>query len=211
MVATSHALYRFYSATGQLLYVGITSNPGSRFKQHQQDKPWWHDVAGISVEQHGSRDAALAAEARAIAVENPQHNVQRPSINKRRALQKASSERRIVWPCAECDEAIDDGTGYVHVSYAQINEHQRAWRDFNEEHQGLAPASEFRSLPDRAHWRAHHVDCDPNPDDVDYWFDVSRARTHAQLLYWTAHLLGKNWIQDTSWSELIRILAAVDA
>lgn len=211
MVAASHALYRFYSATGQLLYVGITSNPGARFKQHQQDKPWWHDVAGISVEQHESRADALAAEARAIAVENPQHNIQRPSIGKRQALRDARPERRLVWPCAECGEPIADRTGYIHISYVEINAHERAWREFDKTHDGIATASEFLSLPSQARWYAHHLDCDPMSDEPDYWFDVSRARTHAQLLNWTAHLLGKNWIQSTTWDELIRIMAGVDA
>lgn len=79
----AHALYRFYSKTGQLLYVGITNNPGARFQQHQKSKPWWHDVAGISVEKHSTRTDALAAEERAIRVERPlkniTHNEQHPA------------------------------------------------------------------------------------------------------------------------------------
>lgn len=37
----AHVLYRFYGATGQLLYVGITMNPVQRFRSHRGTKDWW--------------------------------------------------------------------------------------------------------------------------------------------------------------------------
>jgi hypothetical protein len=73
--ARSHALYRFYDAGGALLYVGITLDPGARWRAHRDDKPWWHQVATISLEVHPTRDAVLAAERAAIVAEKPQHNV----------------------------------------------------------------------------------------------------------------------------------------
>lgn len=77
---TSHALYRFYGDTGQLLYVGITQDPGKRLAQHTATKNWWTSVRGISIDWYSSRDDAAAAERRAITVERPLMNVQRPSV-----------------------------------------------------------------------------------------------------------------------------------
>lgn len=76
----SHALYRFYGDTGQLLYVGITQDPGKRLAQHTATKNWWTSVRGISIDWYSSRADAAAAERRAITVERPLMNVQRPSV-----------------------------------------------------------------------------------------------------------------------------------
>lgn len=217
-----HALYRFYSATGQLLYVGITNNPGNRFTQHQQDKPWWHDVAGISVERFDTREEALAAETRAIAVEHPLYNVKRPSLPSQRRRRAATTETPrqsgLVWMCDTCRKPIADGTGYIHVNMATVGQRQRAWRKFDEEHstggalviQG-ATWDEFFDLPDLAPWQAHHEACDPLPDAGDYFFGVDRARSHAQLLNWTSHLMEKAWLEYTDWADLIGRMAGVDA
>lgn len=74
-MSEQNVLYRFFNATGQLLYVGITMNPPQRFKAHQNDKHWWSEVVGITVERYVSREELAAAERRAIRVERPQHNV----------------------------------------------------------------------------------------------------------------------------------------
>ncbi|MEU4410701.1 GIY-YIG nuclease family protein [Streptosporangium sp. NPDC023963] len=70
-----HALYRFYDATGVLLYVGITADPGVRFKKHRGDKEWWTEVANIRIEKLPTRAAVLDAERRAIREERPLWNV----------------------------------------------------------------------------------------------------------------------------------------
>lgn len=75
MTEQQHALYRFYSPSGQLLYVGITVDPGNRWKAHAKSKPWWHDVANVTVTMYPSREAVLDAERAAILAEHPQHNV----------------------------------------------------------------------------------------------------------------------------------------
>lgn len=72
---TPHALYRFYDAQGSLLYIGITLNPSQRWATHSKDKPWWSDVANITIEQHPDRASVLAAERAAILAEGPRHNV----------------------------------------------------------------------------------------------------------------------------------------
>lgn len=75
MTTQPHALYRFFDASSVLLYIGITADPGSRWKQHRDDKPWWVDVGNITVETYPDRTSVLAAERAAILAEKPLHNV----------------------------------------------------------------------------------------------------------------------------------------
>lgn len=70
-----HALYRFFNSTDVLLYVGITVDPGARFKKHGGDKPWWGQVDRIGIEHFATRADALDAERKAIKEEKPLHNV----------------------------------------------------------------------------------------------------------------------------------------
>ena len=69
------ALYRLFSTDGTLLYIGITRNIPERFYQHEVYKRWWPHVARKTMSWYGSRTAALAAEAAAIASERPVYNV----------------------------------------------------------------------------------------------------------------------------------------
>lgn len=69
------SLYRLRDTSGRLLYVGIAGNPGRRFEQHAGDKPWWGQVASITLEHHPDRGAALDAERHAIQTEAPAYNV----------------------------------------------------------------------------------------------------------------------------------------
>lgn len=73
---TLHTLYRFYNASGDLLYVGITNNPPRRLGEHRDAKAWWQEVARIDMEQHPDRLALHTAERRAIETERPRHNIQ---------------------------------------------------------------------------------------------------------------------------------------
>ncbi|MEV7492192.1 type II toxin-antitoxin system prevent-host-death family antitoxin [Streptomyces anulatus] len=76
------ALYRLFGATGQLLYVGITTQPETRWTQHAADKPWWPLVRQRNVEWHPSRPVAERAELAAIRTEAPLYN----SANARKSL-----------------------------------------------------------------------------------------------------------------------------
>lgn len=69
-----HALYRFFDRSDVLLYVGITVDPGARFKKHRGDKPWWNQVDHIGIEHFATRKEAEAAEKKAIQEEQPLHN-----------------------------------------------------------------------------------------------------------------------------------------
>lgn len=77
-VTEPHALYRFYGDEG-LLYVGISSNVGTRWKGHTREKPWWAEVTHATIEHYEDRDSALVAETVAIKSERPKYNVAQAS------------------------------------------------------------------------------------------------------------------------------------
>jgi hypothetical protein len=68
------ALYRLFNVTGDLLYIGIASDPEERFRAHSKVQPWWPDVASRQVEWHEDRWKADDAETIAIAIERPERN-----------------------------------------------------------------------------------------------------------------------------------------
>lgn len=65
------ALYRFFTAEGALLYVGITCNLKQRLAKHALEKLWWHQVARMTVEWRATRVEALQAEEVAEREEGP--------------------------------------------------------------------------------------------------------------------------------------------
>jgi len=73
--STVTALYRFFDKTGALLYIGISGAIPTRLGQHHDTKPWFHEVARVTVEHHPDRPTALAFEERAIKTERPRYNI----------------------------------------------------------------------------------------------------------------------------------------
>lgn len=82
-----HSLYRMFDETGQLLYVGISVDPGRRLAQHRSDKPWWGEAVTISVQPMPTRAAALEAEREAIKNERPVHNTQHNTASPNEAVE----------------------------------------------------------------------------------------------------------------------------
>lgn len=72
----SGVLYRMRDADGDLLYVGCTMNPVTRFPEHK-GKEWFTQVASIDLEHFDKREQAGEAERVAIKEENPKFNRQR--------------------------------------------------------------------------------------------------------------------------------------
>jgi predicted GIY-YIG superfamily endonuclease len=69
------SLYRFYDATGALLYIGITNSIPRRLGEHDERKPWFANAVRATFEHHPSRAAALTAEKKAIKKEQPRYNI----------------------------------------------------------------------------------------------------------------------------------------
>lgn len=73
------ALYRHFDAQDVLLYVGISLSAVHRLEQHRHRSGWFGQIKRVDVEWHPSREAALDAEALAIALEIPLWNKSRPT------------------------------------------------------------------------------------------------------------------------------------
>ena len=65
------AVYRLFDKDGRLLYVGVSHDPISRWKQHEGTKLWWHWVADKQVVWRPSRLAAFQLEAEIEHAEEP--------------------------------------------------------------------------------------------------------------------------------------------
>jgi hypothetical protein len=74
-MTTHTTVYRLFDTNRRLLYVGIAGNPGRRFEQHRLDRPWWADVATVTLEHYPARTEASAAEIHAIRTESPVHTI----------------------------------------------------------------------------------------------------------------------------------------
>lgn len=71
----THALYRLYARTGELIYVGATYCFQERMEQHARSSSWWAEVDDAFVVFFPGRAALLAEEARVIRRSRPRHNV----------------------------------------------------------------------------------------------------------------------------------------
>lgn len=74
-VMSTQDLYRWFDASGELLYVGISLNAYNRAKGHQQKSEWFSDAVTMTVERYATRAEVLNAERVAIIKEHPKHNV----------------------------------------------------------------------------------------------------------------------------------------
>lgn len=85
------AVYRMFSASGELLYIGQSVNPAQRLCLHRTEHNWLPDVASMTLEWFETREAARAAEASAIRAEGPVYNVdhQVDATERRRAIRAA--------------------------------------------------------------------------------------------------------------------------
>lgn len=72
---TKHVLYRLYTETDDLLYVGITTNLLARMRSHRQKVFWWDFVDYVVAESCENLYEAQSKEITAIASERPEHNL----------------------------------------------------------------------------------------------------------------------------------------
>lgn len=79
------ALYRFFRKDGKLLYVGITDNLGQRWSSHMRSKEWWPKVHKQTSEWFPNREAAAAAEVKAIKSERPIYNINHAARDEEKA------------------------------------------------------------------------------------------------------------------------------
>jgi hypothetical protein len=75
-------LYRHFSASGELLYVGISHSTLMRLRSHMRSSPWAHEITRIEIEKFLTNEAARAAETLAIQTEHPRCNVKHTPAGK---------------------------------------------------------------------------------------------------------------------------------
>lgn len=205
MTERLHALYRFFDASGDLLYIGITLNPAGRWKRHREDKPWWEEIADITLETYPDRPSVLEAERTAIIAEHPRynktHNTDRPADR--------PSETTIVWICGECGEDVA-GDGYLQVGCTgpELAEIERAHRQYEERRLGRGswvPVDwdEVFALPRPAQWQAVHKGCDRLGDASPHWIETSDAHNYRDILIWTCGMGSLPWLQSTNWFAFV--------
>jgi hypothetical protein len=79
----SAQLYRQFSKTGELLYVGVSLSALVRLSQHKDNSHWFSDIGKVEIQNFPSRESAISAETAAIKNEKPKWNVQhKKSIEK---------------------------------------------------------------------------------------------------------------------------------
>lgn len=70
-------LYRHFNDKNDLLYVGISSCPFKRTKNHSKTAKWFSSVSTIKIEKFDTKQEADNAETKAIFLENPKFNIRK--------------------------------------------------------------------------------------------------------------------------------------
>lgn len=122
-MAKAHILYRFWAVDGSLLYIGLTMDPGTRWKAHRHTQPWWATVAKITVEHFPDRVSVTIAEATAIKTEKPKHNISGTGANKN----KNKGKRRTA-VVSTCPRGCDSGYSSTSDSFMPCSHPNCPWR-----------------------------------------------------------------------------------
>lgn len=112
MKAGPCALYRCWAVDGHLLYVGCSSSPLIRMKQHESFRSWATAIASVTLEWFPDKRSALTAEKAAIAVELPEWNIHGRPNPKRSAGRfngRFHHDDRATWVHSEISEHATGG------------------------------------------------------------------------------------------------------
>lgn len=69
-------MYRIFDKDGELLYIGMSTNPTRRLMEHSSRAPWYAQFANmiVSKKRYSTFCGAIWAEAKAIKKESPKYN-----------------------------------------------------------------------------------------------------------------------------------------
>lgn len=90
----AHVVYRFYDATGRLLYVGCTKDFANRERAHRAGSSWFADVAHVAVTSFADQSDALDEELRALREESPLHNRSNRRVSRSGGTFTGQTERK---------------------------------------------------------------------------------------------------------------------
>lgn len=113
--------------------------------------------------------------------------------------------------CETCHQPITDkAPGYVTINHDDANKAEHAVAEWEKQNPGPAITGDaLLDYPDPAHWQSLHEACDPEPDSSSYTITSHRIDDWPKLVAWTAHLMGKTWLEHTDWDELLATTAAL--
>lgn len=111
--------------------------------------------------------------------------------------------KKMIWHCYKTKKVIGDGCGHVQISWLDLSKHQKEIELWNksQETKGELSLEEVSEYPNRAPWKA--VLTEVEPDGEFYAIPVEKLRTEKDCIRWTHHLLGKNWIDETDWVNVL--------
>lgn len=117
------------------------------------------------------------------------------------------------WQCQVCRSLIDGDTGFAAISYAELEEHERALAEWDARDRGGDPdwiidAYDLLSYPNPVRWRIRHDHCAGGDEDDTYSIGIGRLRSAADVLRWTAHLAQKGWVEATDWDVVLLDVAS---
>lgn len=194
----SQVLYRFWNLADELLYVGITAKPWERWKQHRGDKPWWSEVAKVTLETFATREDVRAAELEAIRNERPRYNIaSRPKV---KAEAESTWDGKHVPGIAcigdylECScRPPDWGNAPKAPDRAWLEENLFHPEDYAEHVIQSVAAEEWRAALDRAKADAERRSRRPSVKFVkDAW--PAHMQTHCLPRSWQSY--AREWLAD---------------
>lgn len=129
---------------------------------------------------------------------------------------------RLRMKCHTCQcDVTGSAKAVIHVPYNEFGRVEREAKRWEREHQDgseeavrIVSLAELMTYPGPARWQVHCDPCNPHKDEQGglcggcYWLSLDRCSTAVDLLYWTAHLMGKTWLPHTNWASFIRAAAA---
>lgn len=124
-----------------------------------------------------------------------------------------SSTPELDWLCLQCKRPIADGEGDLLIRSSDLRAFRRGQAELaskgtaftvdGAEELRVVSVQDMVDAPDAAGWLPLHHGCDSTPDDCYYSIPVGGISTVLEVLEWTRHLLGKNWLQETDWDSVI--------
>lgn len=137
-----YVLYRLFSRSGDLLYVGVTKNVNSRLADHAAKQPWWTQVhhSKTKLEWFSGAGEVAEAEHKAIADESPVYNVAgRPG----KAAQLYVEKSRIRGPRAPRVERTPEQL--IESSLSSLRHHTQ-WLQWGRDDIRTATAGQIRAM-----------------------------------------------------------------
>ncbi len=110
----------------------------------------------------------------------------------------------LVATCGACNKPINDNDGHLYAPFSEIRPH------LDPSPTGMREALALENvitLGKPIKWRARHYACTEHEISDVYQIEVAAIRTWAKLTEWSAHLLAKRWITQSTWASLLMACA----